>query len=121
MCVFVVLKQDIPNMKGSWFFDKNFNGLSDETFDDLKFFDFPLEDVDANNAEEDWSALGEPCFDVFSVSPAVFCGKIKNENPQLGEGFSAPVSILSLLMIIWIPYFDVCYLLNLFSDVLLLC
>lgn len=89
------MPEDIPNMKGSWFFDKNFNGLSDETFDDLKFFDFPLEDVDANTAEEDWSALGEPCFDVFSVSPAVFCGKIKTENPQLGEGFSAPFNGIS--------------------------
>jgi hypothetical protein len=95
-------------MKDSWFFDKNFNGLSDEVFDDvLQFFDFPLEDVEANPAEEDWSALGEPCFDAFSVAPAGLCAKPKIENPQLGNGFSAPVSVISVIMLNWIPYFDV--------------
>ncbi|CAJ2660699.1 unnamed protein product [Trifolium pratense] len=90
------MPEDIPNMKDSWFFDKNFNGLEDEVFDDvLQFFDFPLEDVETNPAEEDWSALGEPCFDVFPEAPVGLCAKPKIENPQLGNGFSAPVSIIS--------------------------
>ncbi|KAK2370836.1 GATA transcription factor [Trifolium repens] len=90
------MPEDIPNMKDSWFFDKNFNGLSDEVFDDvLQFFDFPLEDVETNPAEEDWSALGEPCFDAFSVAPAGLCAKPKIENPQLGNGFSAPCNEIS--------------------------
>ncbi|XP_058753316.1 GATA transcription factor 11-like [Vicia villosa] len=87
------MPEDIPNMKDSWFFDKNFNGLSDEIFDELHFFDFPLEDVETNPVEEDWSArfqsIDEPCFDAFSVTPVGLCGKTKNENPQVGNGFSA--------------------------------
>ncbi|CAI8592447.1 unnamed protein product [Vicia faba] len=80
-------------MKDSWFFDKNFNGLSDEIFDEFCFFDFPLEDVETNPVEEDWSAqfqsIDEPYFDAFSVTPVGSCGKTKNENPQFGNGFSA--------------------------------
>ncbi|CAL5200261.1 unnamed protein product [Lathyrus oleraceus] len=80
-------------MKDSWFFDKNFNGLSDEIFDELHFFDFPLEDVETNPVEDDWSAqfqsIDEPCFDAFSVTPVGLCGKTKIENPQFGNGFSA--------------------------------
>ncbi|KAJ1409219.1 Zinc finger, GATA-type [Sesbania bispinosa] len=87
-------------MKDSWFFDKNFNALSDEMFDDvLKFFDFPLEDVETNAVEEDWDAqfkrLEEPCFDVFSVSSAGLCGKTQNENHQFGKGFSASCNGIS--------------------------
>ncbi|XP_045805677.1 GATA transcription factor 11-like [Trifolium pratense] len=90
------MPEDIPNMKDSWFFDKNFNGLEDEVFDDvLQFFDFPLEDVETNPAEEDWSALGEPCFDVFPEPPVGLCAKPKIENPQLGNGFSAPCNEIS--------------------------
>ncbi|RDY05476.1 GATA transcription factor 11, partial [Mucuna pruriens] len=94
---------DIANMKDSWFFDNNFNGLSDEIFDDVvNFFDFPLEDVDANVVEEDLDAqfkcLEDPRFDVFSASSAGLCGKAQNEKPQLGMGFSASVSILSTVM-----------------------
>lgn len=109
-------------MKDSWFFDKNFNGLSDEIFDELQFFDFPLEDVETNPVEDDWSAqfqsIDEPCFDAFSVTPVGLCGKTKIENPQFGNGFSAaPVSILFLVLLNWSLYFNVFYLLNLlFSD-----
>ncbi|XP_054811625.1 GATA transcription factor 11-like isoform X2 [Prosopis cineraria] len=78
----------INNMKDSWFFDKNFNGLSDEIFDDvIKFFDFPLEDVEANAMEEDWDAqfkcLEEPYFDAFSISPSGLCDKTRKGNPKL--------------------------------------
>ncbi|KAL2332032.1 hypothetical protein Fmac_019613 [Flemingia macrophylla] len=88
------MSEDIANMKDSWFFDNNFNGLSDEVFDDVvNFFDFPLEDVEANVVEEDWDAqfkcLEDPRFDFLSASSAGLCGKIKNENPQVGVGFSA--------------------------------
>ncbi|KAK7272153.1 hypothetical protein RJT34_28582 [Clitoria ternatea] len=88
------MSEDIAKMKDSWFFDNNFNGLSDEIFDDvIKFFDFPLEDVEPNGVEEDWDAQFKPpedqCFDVFSVSSAGLCPKAQNENPQLAKGFSA--------------------------------
>lgn len=103
------LKQEIPgNMKDSWFFDKSFNGMSDETFDDvLKFFDFPLEDVEANVVEEDWDTqfnhLEVPCFDAFSVSSAGLFGRTQNEKPQFGNGLpaSVTVSILSIIMVNW--------------------
>lgn len=109
------LKQDNSNKKESWFFDNDFNGLPDDiVFDDvLKFLDLPLEDVDPNGAEEDWSvqfqSLGEPCFDAFSVSSAGLHGesKIRNEIPRTGKSLSAPVSILFIIMLNWNPYFDV--------------
>ncbi|TKY48535.1 GATA transcription factor 11 [Spatholobus suberectus] len=96
-----VLEQDIANMKDSWFFDNNFNGLSDEIFDDvINFFDFPLDDVEANVVEEDCDAqfkcLEDPRFDVFSASSAGLCGKAQNESPQLGMmGFSASCNGIS--------------------------
>ncbi|XP_027340339.1 GATA transcription factor 11-like isoform X2 [Abrus precatorius] len=94
------MSEDIAKMKDSWFFDNNFNGLSDEIFDDvIKFFDFPLEDVETNAAEEDWDAqlksLDDPRFDVFSVSSAGLCAKTQDENPQLGMGFSASCNGIS--------------------------
>ncbi|KAK4255095.1 hypothetical protein QN277_008137 [Acacia crassicarpa] len=75
-------------MKDSWFFDKNFNGLSDEIFYDvIKYFDFPLEDVEPNAIDEDWDAqfkhLEEPYFDVPSVSPSGLCDKTRKGNPKL--------------------------------------
>ncbi|KAI9077846.1 hypothetical protein K1719_040192 [Acacia pycnantha] len=75
-------------MKDSWFFYKNFNGLSDEIFDDvIKYFDFPLEDVEPNAIDEDWDAqfkhLEEPYFDVPSVSPSRLCDKTQKGNPKL--------------------------------------
>ncbi|XP_015935768.1 GATA transcription factor 11 [Arachis duranensis] len=88
------MSEDVGNnMKDSWFFEKNFNGLSDEAFDDVfSFLDFPLEDVEPNVVEEDWDAQFkriEPCYDVFSVSSTVLCSdKTQNEKPQLGGSFS---------------------------------
>lgn len=86
-------------MKDSWFFDKNFNGVSDEIFDDvIKFFDFPLEDVEPNSVEEDWDAqfkhLEESAFDVFSVTSSVLCDKTQKGNPILGRSIPASVSYL---------------------------
>nr|ACU24388.1 unknown [Glycine max] len=88
------MSKDIANMKDSWFFDNNFNGLSDEIFDDvINFFDFPLEDVEANGVEEDWDAqlkcLEDPRVDVYTASSAGLCAKTQNEKPQLGMKFSA--------------------------------
>ncbi|KAK4286443.1 hypothetical protein QN277_002998 [Acacia crassicarpa] len=86
------MSEDITNMKDPLFLDKSFNGLPDEIFDDvIKFFDFPLEDVDANIAEEeDWDAqfkrIEEPSFDVFSVSSSELSGKTQNDNLHLGNG-----------------------------------
>lgn len=122
-----ILEQDVGNMKDSWFFDKNFNGLSDEAFDDVvNFFDFPLEDVDPNVVEEDWDAefkrLEEPCFDVFSVSSSGLCGKTQNEKPQLGRSFSASVTVSILVHNYGVcdAYFDAFYLCNFFYDILAL-
>ncbi|KAK7261344.1 hypothetical protein RIF29_27653 [Crotalaria pallida] len=85
------MSKDIAaNMNDSCFFDKNFNGLPDEVFNDIDLFDFPLEDVEANAAEEDWYAqlkpLDEPCFDAFSITSSGLCGETKN-NPHLGRSF----------------------------------
>ncbi|MED6176181.1 hypothetical protein PIB30_085609 [Stylosanthes scabra] len=94
------MSEDVGNMKDSWFFEKNFNGLSDEAFDDVfKFLDFPLEDVEPNVVEEDWDAQFkriDPCFDVFSLSSTVLCSdKTQNEKSPLGGSFSGSGCILS--------------------------
>lgn len=84
-------------MKDSWFFDKNFNGLSDENFDDvINFFDFPLEDVEPDAVEEDWDAqfnhVEEPCYDVLSMAPLGVCDKTRKGNPK-HERMSTSVSL----------------------------
>ncbi|XP_061353888.1 GATA transcription factor 11-like [Gastrolobium bilobum] len=85
-------------MKDGWFFDKNFNGLSDENFDEvIKLLDFTLEDVETDDAEEDWDAqfkqLEEPSLGAFPVSSSGLCDKTqKNENPKLERSFSAPLA-----------------------------
>ncbi|TKY67209.1 GATA transcription factor 11 [Spatholobus suberectus] len=81
-------------MKDCWFFDKNFDGLSDEIFDDvIEFFDFPLEDVESDGEEQDWDAqfklLEEPSLGVFSVQSSELCGQTQNENAKLGRSLSA--------------------------------
>ncbi|KAJ4826744.1 hypothetical protein Tsubulata_016833 [Turnera subulata] len=44
-------------MNNSWFFDENFNGVPDDFFDDaIKYFDFPLEDVEPHDDGDDWEA-----------------------------------------------------------------
>ena len=87
-------------MKDCWFFDNNFNGVSDEVFDNVVgFFDFPLEEVEDDVVEEDWDVqlkhLEEPSLGVFSVSSSGLCDKTENENPKLGRSFSTSVSICS--------------------------
>ncbi|XP_028808024.1 GATA transcription factor 11 [Neltuma alba] len=83
-----LLEGGTSNMKDSWFFDKSFNGLPDEIFDDvIKFFDFPLEDVEPNAMEEDWDAqfkrLDEPYLDVLSGLPSELHDKTRKGNPKL--------------------------------------
>ncbi|KAK7312574.1 hypothetical protein VNO77_36526 [Canavalia gladiata] len=87
------------NMKAKdcWFYDKNFNGLSDEILDDvIEFFDFPLEDVETDSVEQDWDAqfklLEEPSLGIFSVSSSGLFGQTQNENPKLGRSFSASLA-----------------------------
>jgi len=92
-----VSEAGIANMKDSWFFDNNFNGLSDDIFDDVVgFFDFPLEEV-----EEDWDSqlkcLEDQHSEVFSASSNGLCDKTQTENPQFGTEFSVSVSILSTI------------------------
>ncbi|XP_020973446.1 GATA transcription factor 11 isoform X1 [Arachis ipaensis] len=86
----------IANMKDCWFLDNNLNGVSDEAFDVVGFFDFPIEDVEDDAVEEDWGAqfkqLEEPSLGVFSVSPSGLSDKTENENPKLGRSISTPVA-----------------------------
>ncbi|KAL1361585.1 hypothetical protein AAHE18_03G014800 [Arachis hypogaea] len=83
-------------MKDCWFLDNNLNGVSDEVFDVVGFFDFPIEDVEDDAVEEDWGAqfkqLEEPSLGVFSVSPSGLSDKTENENPKLGRSISTPVA-----------------------------
>ncbi|KAK3408748.1 hypothetical protein EUGRSUZ_J00922 [Eucalyptus grandis] len=65
---------------GSWIFDDNVNGSSDEFFDNvLKQIDFPLEDVEGNILSDDWDAsfqlLELPSSDVLEGFPSSYCGK----------------------------------------------
>ncbi|KAF8009042.1 hypothetical protein BT93_J0125 [Corymbia citriodora subsp. variegata] len=78
---------------GSWIFDDNGNGTSDEFFDNvLKQIDYPLEDVDGNILSDDWDAsfqlLELPSSDILEGFPPSFCGKIC-------EDISAPDRSLS--------------------------
>ncbi|XP_030453118.1 GATA transcription factor 11-like [Syzygium oleosum] len=78
---------------GSWIFDDNVNGTSDEFFDNvLKQIDFPLEDVDGNIVSDDWDAsfqlLELPSSDVLEGFPSSYCAKIC-------EDISAPDRSLS--------------------------
>nr|XP_025685208.1 GATA transcription factor 11 isoform X1 [Arachis hypogaea] len=99
--IFSPKKEDIvevytANMKDCWFLDNNLNGVSDEVFDVVGFFDFPIEDVEDDAVEEDWGAqfkqLEEPSLGVFSVSPSGLSDKTENENPKLGRSISTPVA-----------------------------
>ncbi|XP_073225502.1 GATA transcription factor 11-like [Cicer arietinum] len=84
-------------MKTNWFFDQNFNGVSEDILEDvIEFFDFRLDDVELTDVvEEDWNAqfkhLEEPSLGVFSVPSSGLCGEIEtqNEKPKLGKSFSA--------------------------------
>ncbi|XP_048325082.2 GATA transcription factor 11 isoform X1 [Ziziphus jujuba] len=73
------------DMVGSWFFDENFTGVSEEFnfngvyeefFDDVigSLDDFPLEDVEGNAGEEDWNTklqyLDPPSMDVLVGFPS---------------------------------------------------
>ncbi|KAJ7981007.1 GATA transcription factor [Quillaja saponaria] len=80
--------------EGSWFSDKNFNGFSNDFFDDvINLFDFPLEDVEPNAGEEDWNTqfqqLEEPSLDVFAVPSSGLCGITQNQNPTIKKNISA--------------------------------
>lgn len=95
-------------MKDCWFFYNNFNGLSDESLDDvmdMEFLDLPLdfEDVETDAVEEqDWDAQLKlledppPPLGVFPLQQSsAFCGQTRNENAKLGsKSFSASVSFL---------------------------
>lgn len=78
-------------MAGSWFFDENFNGVSEEFFDKvIESLDFPLEDVDVNAGAEDWNAkfqcLEPPSMDILTGLPS--------ETSKLHRSFHSPVSCL---------------------------
>lgn len=80
-----MVRQTTNDMVGSWFFDENFTGVSEEFnfngvyeefFDDVigSLDDFPLEDVEGNAGEEDWNTklqyLDPPSMDVLVGFPS---------------------------------------------------
>ncbi|KHN05676.1 hypothetical protein glysoja_024642 [Glycine soja] len=94
-------------MKDCWFFYNNFNGLSDESLDDvmdMEFLDLPLdfEDVETDAVEEqDWDAQFNkfledppPPLGSFPLQSSEFCGQTQHENVKLGKSFRASVSFL---------------------------
>lgn len=86
---------------GSWIFDDNVDGTSDEYFDNvLKQIDFPSEDVDGNIASDDWDAsfqlLELPSSDVLEGFPSSYCGKIC-EDISAPDGSLSRVSFLCCL------------------------
>jgi hypothetical protein len=96
----LTLFQDNANMKTNWFFDNNFNGVSDEILEDVvEFFDFPHEDVETDAVENDWNDqfkhLEEPSLGIFSVLPSSeLYGETQNEKPNPVNNFAAAVSFL---------------------------
>lgn len=89
-------RQGINKMVG---LDDNFNGISDDCFDDMfKFFDFPLEDVEGNVGGEDWSTkflwLEPPPLDVLAGLPSGFSDKNSVDSSKFPGSFSTQVSSL---------------------------
>ncbi|GAV66413.1 GATA domain-containing protein [Cephalotus follicularis] len=71
-------------MNGSWFFDENFNGLSDDFFE---YLDFPLESVETDNLGEELEAnlqeLEPPPPEVLAGLSTGFCGQVLNNSFKL--------------------------------------
>lgn len=89
-------------MNGSFLLNENFNGVSDECLDDIiKFFDFPLEDVEGN-VGEDWSAklewLDPPSMDVLAGLAPGLSGKNCVDASKCPESLSAPVSFSQYML-----------------------
>ncbi|XP_010521758.1 PREDICTED: GATA transcription factor 11-like [Tarenaya hassleriana] len=80
---------------GPWLPEVDFQGLSDDFFDDLmNHTDFPLEDVESGNGEGDWDAgfqgLEPPPMDMFSsLSSGFNCG-----GNGISKGDHKPIPIL---------------------------
>ncbi|KAI5410610.1 hypothetical protein KIW84_055940 [Lathyrus oleraceus] len=81
-------------LENCWFFDNNFNGVSEEILSDVVVFYFPLDDdVETDVVEQDWNDqfkhIEEPSLGVFSVPSFDLCGETQNEKPNLVNNFSA--------------------------------
>lgn len=83
----------IQIMAGSWFFDENFNGVSEEFFDKvIDSLDFQLEDADINAGGEDWNAKFQ-CLETPSMD--VLAGfQCQSDTSKLHRKFHNPVSCL---------------------------
>lgn len=95
------------NMNGSWFFDENFNGVPDDFFDDaIKYFDFPLEDVEPNDAVEHWETRFQPLVpapsNVFAGLTAGLCGENDNDTLKIKNTSSILVSLINLFKVYFI-------------------
>lgn len=89
-------------MTGSSHLNENVNGISDECFEDIiKFFDFPLEDVEENVGGEDWNTkldwFDPPSLDVLADLSRGFSGQICSDASKNPQNFSAPVRFLFLI------------------------
>uniref|UniRef100_A0A2P2LDN6 Uncharacterized protein n=1 Tax=Rhizophora mucronata TaxID=61149 RepID=A0A2P2LDN6_RHIMU len=87
-------------MNDSWFFDKNFNGISDDFFDDaIKLLDFPPEDVELNDGE-DWKTqfqgLDPPPSNVLASLSSFFTGESSNRPLKVEKSSTATVSVTCL-------------------------
>ncbi|CAJ2654440.1 unnamed protein product [Trifolium pratense] len=92
--VLEIRNKDNANMKSNWFFDNNFNGVSDEILEDVvEFFDFPHEDVETDAVEHDlndqFKHLEEPSLGIFSVPSSELYGETQNEKPNSINNFAA--------------------------------
>lgn len=86
-------------MNNSWFFDENFNGVPDDFFDDaIKYFDFPLEDLEPNDDGEDWETkfqhLEPPPSNVLASLSSGFCGENSNETLKVKASSLVSVSFI---------------------------
>ncbi|KAK7341848.1 hypothetical protein VNO80_24788 [Phaseolus coccineus] len=87
----------VASMKDWLFFDKNFNGLSDDILDDvmdIELFDLPLEDVETDDGvEQDWDAqfkfIEEPSLGIFPVQSSQLTAHTQNEFVKVETSFSA--------------------------------
>lgn len=84
-------------MPDSWFIDGNFNGISEEFFDDVvEYLDLPLEDFEGNAGGEDWNArlqsLEPPSMDILASFSSGCCGRIGNVTSKPDQNLSISVS-----------------------------
>lgn len=89
------------DMADSWFVDGNFNGIPEEFFDDIEYFDYPSEDFEGNASGEDWNArlqaLEPPSMDILAGFSSGHSGRMGNVTSKPDKNHSISVSFFSIL------------------------